>query len=78
MSTAELKQIKINLVAWINQLSDNDLITFLEGLRISTANTDWWEGLSTYQKKQVLSGLKDADEGKVMESKEFWESLSNA
>ena len=78
MSTAELKQIKLNLVAWINQLSDNDLITFLEGVRISTANKDWWEGLSTDQKKQILSGMKDADEGKVMESKEFWESLSNA
>ena len=78
MSTAELKQIKINLVTWINQLSDNDLIIFLEGVRISTANTDWWEGLSTDQKKQILSGIKDADEGKVMESKEFWESLSNA
>ena len=78
MSTAELKQIKINLVTWINQLSDNDLINFLEGVRISSANTDWWEGLSTDQKKQILSGMKDADEGKVMESKEFWESLTNA
>jgi Mg/Co/Ni transporter MgtE len=78
MSTAELKQIKLNLVTWINQLSDNDLITFLEGVRISTANTDWLEGLSTDQKKQILSGMKDADEGKVMESMEFWESLSNA
>ena len=78
MSTAELKQIKINLVTWINQLSDNDLITFLEGVRISTANSDWWEGLSNDQKKQILSGMKDADEGKVMESKELWESLTNA
>ena len=78
MSAAELKQIKLNLVTWINQLSDNELITFLEGVRISTANTDWWEGLSTDQKKQILSGMKDADEGKVMESKEFWVSLTNA
>ena len=77
MSTAELKQIKVNLVTWINQLSGNDLITFLEGVRISSANTDWWEGLSTDQKKQILSGIKDTDEGRVMESKEFWESLSN-
>ena len=78
MSIAELNEIKINLITWINQLSDHDLIFFLEGVRISTANSDWWEGLSTYQKKQVLAGLKDAHDGKVMESKEFWDNLNNA
>lgn len=57
MLTAELKQIKTNLVNWINQLSDNDIITFLEGLRASTTNTVWWEGRSVDRKKQVLSGL---------------------
>ena len=78
MSTAEINGIKLNLIAWINQLSDTDLIAFLDGLRISRAKIDWWEELSTSQKKQVLAGLKDAEEGKVMDSKEFWKSLSNA
>ena len=78
MSTADINGIKLNLIAWINQLSDTDLIAFLDGLRISRAKNDWWEELSNAQKKQVLAGLKDAEEGIVMDSKEFWQSLSNA
>jgi len=78
MSTAELNGIKINLIAWINQLSDMELITFLDGLRNSRVKNDWWVELSTAQKKQVLAGLRDAEDGKVMDSKAFWKNLSNA
>ena len=46
MSAAELNGIKLNLVAWINQLSDTELITFLDGIRASRAKDDWWEELS--------------------------------
>lgn len=78
MSTAELNEIKLDLINWINKLSDDDLILFLEGLRISTKKKDWWKDLSDSDKKQILAGIKDADEGKVMDSKTFWESLQNA
>jgi hypothetical protein len=78
MSSAELNSIKLNLISWINQLSDTDLISFLDGLRISRTKKDWWSALSAAQKKQVLAGLKDAEGGKVMESKIFWNSLKNA
>ena len=78
MSTAELNGIKLTLIAWINQLSDADLITFLNGLRISRTNEDWWEELSDVQKKQVLAGIRDADAGRVISSKKFWDKLSNA
>ena len=78
MSAAELKGIKLNLIDWINQLSDADLITFLDGLRISRAKTDWWKELSVGQQKQVLAGLQDAENNKLMDSKDFWQRLSNA
>ena len=78
MSTAELNGIKLDLIDWINKLSDADLIQFLDGLRISRAQNDWWEELSTSQKKQILAGLKDADEGKLMDSGKFWNNLNNA
>ena len=78
MSTAELNSIKLNLIAWISQLSDADVIGFLDGLRISRAKTDWWEELSPAQQKEILSGMKDAEEGKVMDSSKFWENLKNA
>jgi len=78
MNTAELKGIKLDLIKWISQLSDADLIQFLDGLRISRAQNDWWEELPVAQKKQILVGLKDADEGKLMDSKLFWKSLNGA
>ncbi|MEI6488418.1 MAG: hypothetical protein WCP52_05620 [Bacteroidota bacterium] len=77
MSTAELNGIKLNLISWINQLSDKELISFLDGIRLSRANEDWWNELSTVQKKQILSGIKDADEGKVIDSKDFWKKIKN-
>ena len=78
MSAAELKGIKLNLIDWINQLSDADLIIFLDSLRISRAKSDWWEDLSVAQQKQVLAGLQDAENNKLMHSKDFWKSLTNA
>lgn len=58
-----------------NDLSDADLISFLDGLRVSNDKKDWWEELTTPQKKQILAGFKDADEGKVMDSLTFWKNL---
>ena len=78
MSTAELNSIKLNLIAWINQLSDADVISFLDGLRISRAKTDWWEELPSAQQKEILAGMKDSEDGKVMDSSKFWENLKNA
>jgi hypothetical protein len=78
MSTAELNGVKLNLIAWINQLSDTELISFLDGIRASRAKNDWWEELSDKQKKQVLAGINDADKGKLSSSKEFWNKLKNA
>lgn len=78
MSNAELNGIKLDLIDWIGQLSDADLIQFLDGLRISRAQNDWWEELPVPQKKQILAGLKDADEGKLLDSKKFWKNLNNA
>lgn len=74
MSTAELDGIKLDLIDWINNLSDADLIQFLDGLRISRAKNDWWEELPVDQKKQILAGLKDADEGKLLDTKKFWKA----
>lgn len=78
MSAAELNRIKLDLIAWINQLSDVDLISFLEGLRSSRANQDSWDELSADQKKVVLQGLEDAEKENLMSSAEFWKRLKDA
>ena len=78
MSTAELNETKLNLIAWINQISDADLISLLEGIRSSRSKGDWWDELSTNQKKIILSGLRDAEAGKLISSRSFWKKLKNA
>ena len=78
MSTAELNGIKLDLIDWINNILDADLIIYLDGLRVSTNKKDWWKDLSDSDKRQIEAGIKDADEGKVMDSKAFWERLRNA
>ena len=78
MSSAELNQKKLDLIAWINQLSDVSLISFLDGLRNSRIEKDWWEELSEAEKKSVLKGLKDAEEGNLISSSDFWNKFKNA
>lgn len=78
MSTAELNGTKLELIGWISQLSDEELIQFLDGLRISREQGAWWEDLATAEKKQILAGIKDAEEGKIMDSNKFWGTLKNA
>jgi hypothetical protein len=78
MSTAELNETKLNLIAWINQISDADLLSLLEGIRSSRSKGDWWDELSAQQKKIILSGLKDAEEGNLISSRTFWKKLKNA
>ena len=78
MSTAEIKGIRLSLIEWISQLSDETLLSFLDGLRTSSVKTDWWKELSESQKKQIIAGLKDAEKGKLLKSKDFWAKLKNA
>lgn len=78
MSTAEINKIKLNLIAWINQLSEVDVLSFLEGVKSSKSKGDWWDALSKEQQKIILKGLKDADSKKVINSDKFWNTLKDA
>lgn len=77
MSTAELNKMKLDLIAWINKLSDENLIEFLDGLKRSKSNSDWWDSLSESQKKMVQNGLDDIENGDIISSNQFWKDLKN-
>lgn len=77
MSTAELNKMKLDLIAWINKLSDENLIEFLDGLKRSKSNSDWWDSLSESQKKMVQNGLDDIENGDIISSNQFWKELKN-
>lgn len=77
MSTAELNQKKLDLIAWINRLSDEHVIEFLDGLKASETSADWWDGLSITQQQMIESGMKDIETGNVLSSSQFWNALKN-
>jgi hypothetical protein len=77
MSVAEIKKAKLDLIAWIEGLSDVNLLTILNGLKDSRLEKDWWDDLSENQKRHLNEGLEDAKEGRVMSSEAFWKKLKN-
>ena len=77
MSSAELNHKKLDLIAWINRLSDENIIEFLDGLKRSKSKDDWWDGLSENQQKMLQNGIDDIENGNVISSNQFWEALKN-
>ena len=77
MSTAELNRKKLELIDWINRLSDERLIDFLNGLKISKEGIDWWDELTDSQKQLIKKGLDDFESGNVVSSSQFWDKLKN-
>jgi len=77
MSTAELNQTKLDLIAWINRLSDENMIEFLDALKKSKSKDDWWDDLSENQQKMLRNGMDDIESGNVISSSQFWEELKN-
>lgn len=77
MSVAEMKRTKSSLIAWIEQLSDTNMLSLLEGLKDSKSKNDWWVALSETQKQHINEGLDDAENGRTITSDEFWSKLKN-
>jgi hypothetical protein len=77
MSAAEIKQAKLSLIAWIEQLSDINTLAFLEEIKESKSSKDWWDDLSESQKENINEGIKDVEEGRTVSSAEFWKILKN-
>jgi hypothetical protein len=77
MSTAELNQTKLDLIAWINRLSDENMIEFLDGLKKSKSTGDWWDSLSENQQKMLRNGIDDIENGNVISPSQFWKELKN-
>ncbi len=77
MSATELYKAKLDLIAWINQLSDVKMIEFLEGLRASEMQKDGWDDLPESHKIEIEKGLADIEAGNVLSSSEFWKRLRN-
>ncbi|MDB5091535.1 MAG: hypothetical protein JWR09_5529 [Mucilaginibacter sp.] len=77
MSVAEIKKTKSNLIAWIEQLSDSNMLTVLDGIRNTKPKKDWFDNLPESQKQHLTEGLEDEKNGRVVTSDKFWQNLKN-
>ena len=79
MSTAELNNTKKELVGWIKSLTDDSILGLLNSVKLSSEGktADWWEELTENDRDNILLGIKDFQDGKTMNSKEFWKGVSN-
>ncbi|WP_158837453.1 hypothetical protein [Polaribacter sp. L3A8] len=59
-----LQNKKIELIQWLSTLNDVSLIEKLMKLR-DKEKTDWWNEISTEEKKSIEKGVLDADNGKI-------------
>jgi hypothetical protein len=77
MYVAEIKETKSNLKAWIDQLSDTNMLFMLDGLRTANSDKYSWDDLSEFQKQNINEGLDDSEHGRDLSSDDFWDQLKN-
>ena len=79
MSTAEMNNTKKELVGWVKSLTDDSILGLLNSVKLSSEgkSADWWEELTESDKVNILNGIRDYQNGNTMESKEFWNGLTN-
>ena len=79
MSTAELNNTRKELVGWINSLTDDSILGLLNSVKLSSEgkNTDWWEELTESDRVNILSGIREYQQGDTMSSQDFWNGLTN-
>ena len=79
MSTAELKNTRKELVGWIKSLTDDSILGLLNSVKLSSEGktTDWWEELTESDRVNILSGIREYQQGDTMSSQDFWNGLTN-
>ena len=53
MQRSELNKKKLDLIDWINQLSDKNTIELLDNLKSASSKDDWWDELSDNEQKKI-------------------------
>jgi len=57
---------KLELIEWLKNLDDDDIISYLKIVKNSKeSNSDWWDDLTDDQKQAIQRGLNDIDNGRI-------------
>ncbi len=77
MNTTTWETTRKHLVDWINSLKGDRLSSLLNSVKLSSESGegDWWQELSEVDKEIISLGLKDFEEGRTMNSKQFWKDF---
>lgn len=65
MSTeSNLQERKLELIQWLSLVDDTSVLEKVEHLR-EQDNVDWWEMAGEEAKRSILTGVDDAENGKL-------------
>lgn len=65
--------IKLELINWLTKLKDKRLLGALTSIKDSEESGDWYDNLSTAQRKSLDKGIQDYKKGRTVSSKQFWD-----
>ena len=65
--------LKLELISWVTKLKDKKLLGALTSIKDSEESGDWYDSLTTAQKKSLEKGIQDHQKGRTVSSKQFWE-----
>lgn len=65
-------RVKEDLVEWISKPKNEDLLESLKLMKEAEGSADWYDDLTEKEKESIKKGLQDHEEGRVLNSKEFW------
>ena len=66
------KSIKLELIHWLSKLNDKAILESLLSVKNSVSSGDWYEELTSSEKKSIDRGIEDHKKGNVLTSKQFW------
>ncbi len=64
--------VKLELINWVTKLKDKKLLGALTSIKDSEESGDWYDSLTTAQKKSLDKGIQDHQKGRTVSSKQFW------
>lgn len=64
----DLKAEKLDLIQWLAQLTDKDMLLKIKALRQEKG--DWWDEIDDEEKAEIKEGLAQADRDEVISHEE--------
>ncbi len=68
----KVDNIKIELIQWLAQLEDKQVLQSLFYFKNIQEKTDWWDMLTDAQLKEVEKSIEAVKKGKTIPNKNVW------